>query len=477
MSFASAPAQTKTAAAAGTVATARDTDCLACHGDQGPALEASVHGRAGVGCVDCHADLKAVKDFPHADKLVSVNCAACHGRETRMYTAGIHGGTAAARSGPPVTCKDCHGTHGVLGASDPASPTSPANLPLTCGRCHLGATAHFAEGRVHSLPERAVGVAGRAPLVVRSVYGVVIAAIVGAFLLFIAADLFVRAVRRRAARGRVCGPDVPGDEELSIRLSLAERVQHGLLILTLFTLMATGLPLFLSGFKPLAWLLPGGQGSGFRGVLHRVAAVVLVLNLVWSAATTIFTARGRASFQAMVPRARDFRDAFEQLFHNLGVTRLLCRLGFGRKLFARHPSWLFEAAPLYDRYNFVEKFEYWAVGWGSAVMITSGFFMWQVDLSLRLFPLWVHNIFIVVHSYEALLAFLAVIIWHMYNVHFNPEDFPMSMTWLDGKITGRELRTLHPLEYERMMNERKKAAAEERRKDEERRRSPGTGAL
>jgi len=270
---------------------------------------------------------------------------------------------------------------------------------------------------------------------------------------------------------------LPRDDETFMRMNLAERVQHFLLIGTFFTLMATGLPLFFYGFKFFNWLLPSGRAFAVRGVLHRGAAIVLILNLAWHAGYTVFTRRGRENFRAMVPRGKDFRDAFEQLLYNLGITRLLNRVGAGRNFFTRHPYWLFLEPPRYDRYNFVEKFEYWAVGWGSAVMITSGFFMWRVDLSLRLFPLWVHNIFIVVHSYEALLAFLAVIIWHMYNVHFNPEDFPMSMTWLDGKITGRELRTLHPLEYERMMNERKKAAAEERRKDEERRRSPGTGAL
>ncbi len=158
----------------------------------------------------------------------------------------------------------------------------------------------------------------------------------------------------------------------------------------------------------------------------------------------------------MTPRARDFRDAFEQFFYNLGITRLLLRLGIGKRFFARHPYWLFKEAPRYDRYNFVEKFEYWAVGWGAAVMIVSGFFMWKVDLSLRLFPLWVHDIFIIVHSYEAMLAFLAIIIWHMYNVHLNPEVFPMSKVWLNGKITGRELRTLHPLEYERILAERRR---------------------
>jgi len=246
------------------------------------------------------------------------------------------------------------------------------------------------------------------------------------------------------------------DDEVFARMNLAERVQHWFLILTFFTLMATGLPLFFYEFKFFKWVLPSGRAFAVRGVLHRIAAVVLVLNLVWHVFYTVFTARGRANFKAMIPRPRDFRDAFEQFFHNAGLTRLVHRTGLGKKFFARHPYWLFQEAPRYGRYNFVEKFEYWAVGWGSAVMIASGFFMWNVELSLRLFPLWVHNIFIIVHSYEAMLAFLAIIIWHMYNVHLNPEVFPMSKVWLNGKITGHELRTLHPLEYERIVEERRR---------------------
>jgi cytochrome b subunit of formate dehydrogenase len=244
------------------------------------------------------------------------------------------------------------------------------------------------------------------------------------------------------------------DDETFVRMNLAERIQHFLLIATFFTLMATGLPLFFYEFKFFKWVLPTGRAFAVRGVLHRVAAVVLAVNLVWHVFYTVSTRRGRENFKAMIPRFRDVRDAFEQFFHNVGITRFLARLGIGQKFFAAHPYWLFEEAPRYDRYNFVEKFEYWAVGWGSAVMIASGFFMWNVELSLRMFPLWVHNIFIIVHSYEALLAFLAIIIWHMYNVHLNPEVFPMSKVWLNGKITGHELRTLHPLEYERILSER-----------------------
>jgi cytochrome b subunit of formate dehydrogenase len=253
--------------------------------------------------------------------------------------------------------------------------------------------------------------------------------------------------------------DLVRDDEIFVRMNLAERVQHWLLILTFLTLTATGLPLFFYEFKFFKWLLPTARAFAVRGVLHRVAAVLLAGTLAWHVAYTVFTPRGWANFKALIPRFRDFRDAFEQFFHNVGVTRFLERRGIGRKFFDAHPYWLFKDAPRYDRYNFVEKFEYWAVGWGSAVMIASGFFMWQVELSLRFFPLWVHNIFIIVHSYEALLAFLAIIIWHMYNVHLNPEVFPMSKVWLNGKITGHELRTLHPLEYERIVAERRRDLA------------------
>ena len=87
-------------------------------------------------------------------------------------------------------------------------------------------------------------------------------------------------------------------------------------------------------------------------------------------------------------------------------------------------------------------------------MIVTGFFLWANNLAFRIFPMWIYDIFKIVHSYEAILAFLAIIVWHLYNVHLNPEVFPMSRVWLDGKISGHELRTLHPLEYEEMVKKR-----------------------
>ena len=240
-------------------------------------------------------------------------------------------------------------------------------------------------------------------------------------------------------------------------MSRSERIQHLFLIVTFILLVVTGMPLILKKIG-----LIGGDFSlerlfHIRGLIHRGAAVWFILTIVWYHGYAIFTRRGRANFKALIPRWSDARDAVSQIGYNLGLSRTLHKKGIFSGFFDRHPFWLFREAPAYDRYNFIEKFEYWSVVWGSFVMILSGFFMWKEELSLSLFPLWVHDIFIVVHGYEAILAFLAVILWHMYNVHLSSEVFPMSRIWLDGKITGRELRILHPVEYRRILAERMNA--------------------
>ncbi len=245
------------------------------------------------------------------------------------------------------------------------------------------------------------------------------------------------------------------DDEVFLRMNLPERLQHILLIVSFLLLILTGLPLVFHQLPILKSIFASPQSFYVRGILHRVAAVILIVDIVWHIIYSVFTGRGRDNFKELMPRWKDARDALQQFGYNLGLTRFLHKRGVARRFFERRPFWLFESPPRYGRYNFIEKFEYLSVAWGSLIMIVSGFFMWNVELSLRLFPLWIHDIFIIVHGYEAILAFLAIIIWHMYNVHLNPEVFPMSKIWLNGKITGHELRTLHPLEYEKIEEERR----------------------
>ena len=266
----------------------------------------------------------------------------------------------------------------------------------------------------------------------------------------------VKGEKASASKAIIGNPPYIRDDEVFIRMNLAERIQHIVLIITFFILIVTGLPLVFYEFKFLKPIFSLEKSFYIRGIIHRVTAVGLILNVIWHVCYMIFTKRGRNNLKELLPRLKDFKDAFELFWHNVGLMRSVYRRGFLKKFFKSHPYWLFKRAPEFGRYSFIEKFEYWTLVSGSAVMIISGFFMSNVEFSLSLFPLWLHDIFIIVHRYEALLAFLAIIIWHMYNVHLNPEAFPMSKVWLNGKITGKELRTLHPLEYRKILEERKR---------------------
>ena len=138
------------AAAASTLSQASNDDCLTCHSDSSlkssagkplfvdqDKFKASVHGQAEIACVDCHADLKKVKDFPHPEKLQPVNCAACHEKDAAQVKASIHGQPQEGQNPITVTCRDCHGTHEIRGKDDPESLIFPINLPTTCETCHL----------------------------------------------------------------------------------------------------------------------------------------------------------------------------------------------------------------------------------------------------------------------------------------------------------------------------------------------------
>jgi hypothetical protein len=47
-----------------------------------------------------------------------------------------------------------------------------------------------------------------------------------------------------------------------------------------------------------------------------------------------------------------------------------------------------------------------------------------------------------------MLATLFLLVIHMYHVHFNPEKFPLSLTWLHGRISREEMEKYHPVELE-----------------------------
>jgi cytochrome b subunit of formate dehydrogenase len=227
----------------------------------------------------------------------------------------------------------------------------------------------------------------------------------------------------------------PVKEEEFLRLGINIRIQHMFLFTSVIILIVTGLPL---RFAELRWsetvirFLGGIENSR---LIHRIGASGLMGVAAYHFLYTLFSRQGRRDFFLLLPRPKDALDVFTMIKHFLGKS---------------------EERPKFGRFSYIEKFDYWAVYWGCVIMIGSGLLLWFQDFSLRFLPKFGLDITKEAHRDEALLATLAIIIWHFYNVHLNPDKFPGSLTWLTGKIPKHEIMEEHPLEYEEIMDARAK---------------------
>lgn len=219
-------------------------------------------------------------------------------------------------------------------------------------------------------------------------------------------------------------------ERYFVRLTVNQRAQHIILMISFFGLVLTGLPVRYAFWPISSFIVHLLGGFEMRALLHRVAAIILIVVTTYHLVYSFVTPRGRSELIAMIPKVKDGFDALNMILFYLGFK---------------------SEKPQFDRFNFIEKFEYLALGWGTVVMVGTGLMLWFEDQAMTFLPKWALDVAKIIHSYEALLAFLAIIIWHFYHVHFNPEVFPMSKVWLTGMISEHDLRENHPLEYARIM--------------------------
>lgn len=222
-------------------------------------------------------------------------------------------------------------------------------------------------------------------------------------------------------------------EEYFERMPVSYLKQHTLLIITFTTLFLTGLPLLAPKFILFKWTFANPNVIEVRAFIHRAAGLVFVLSCVYHVFFLIFNKQGRKDFILMLPTPKDATDAAGQVMYNLGLRK-------------EHPK--------YGRFNWIEKFEYLALIWGSIVMIVTGVILWFNNSLLAIFPKVAFDISTIVHACEAVLAGLAVLIWHMYTVHLHADVFPMNRTFIDGKISKKLLKSHHYLEYVEIMKER-----------------------
>ena len=110
------------------------------------------------------------------------------------------------------------------------------------------------------------------------------------------------------------------------------------------------------------------------------------------------------------------------------------------------------ARPQYGRWTYWEKFDYFAVFWGVAVIGLTGLLLWFPTLFTRVIPGWLLNVATIIHSDEALLAVGFIFTVHFFNTHFRPEKFPMDTVIFTGLVPIEQLKIDRPREYEMLVN-------------------------
>jgi len=426
--------------------------CGACHPREREEFEQSIHGKAltaGIRfaptCIDCHGEhgIEAPSERTSSvnrQQVARSTCPRCHDDERIMTRFGIetmrqasymdsyHGLASAAGSEVVASCTSCHGTHLILPHLDPASSTHVSNLPQTCGQCHANANPNFAVGAVHIMPtnpgQKALGL-------VRLAYLVLIVGVVGGMVFHNTIMMGRHALRKFKQE--------LGGEGTYRRFSTGLTIGHMVLTIAFIALAVSG---FALRYPETWWaraIFPGEAGLAARGVVHRIAAVVLVGIAVSNAIYLLLTGGGRRELGALWFRIKDLKDVFMNMGYAFGLVK---------------------REPRFDRYSYIEKFEYWGMWWGTLLMIVTGFCMWFANTFLDLLPKIALDVVALVHFYEAWLAVLTIIIWHLYYMIFDPHTYPMNWSWITGHITDEDFKARHPLEYERVVREREEGRGE-----------------
>jgi formate dehydrogenase gamma subunit len=408
--------------------------CGQCHEQEAKDVMESVHGKAVAAgrrdaptCTDCHSEhkIEALRGSSSL-KISQEICSKCHASErlntkynlpadrVKTFFASYHGLAVQYGSTRAANCGSCHGFHLVLPSTDPRSSIYKDNLMATCGKCHNGARANFAQSKVHVDIDAARGDAQLSERInwwVRRIYLTLIFVVIG---LMAAHNALIFGRKAAALNHRT--------DRTLVRMDLSQRQQHFVLAASFIVLAWTGFALkFPDSF--VAHSL--GSYEPFRRWSHRIAGVVLLLAGAYHVGYVLACREGRRLLKDMMPGPKDVQDAAANV-------RRLAGLG-GVK-------------PKFGRFGYAEKMEYWAVVWGIVIMGATGLMIWFQIPVTRFLPRWAVDVATTIHYYEAILACLAILVWHLYHVIFDPDVYPLNRAVLDGRVSREWLEEEHPLD-------------------------------
>ena len=376
--------------------------CTHCHGEHGilspddPGSPVSPARIAEVTCNPCHESAVLNEKYGLRPGRLATFIDSYHGLKTKAGDTHV------------ANCASCHGVHRILPSTDPTSTIHPDNLQHTCGECHPGISSALAANPIHGVSsESQTSVAD----IVEKVYIIAIIVIIGLMVVHWLIDLGrqIKLMMRRKPQVR--------------RMRPHEVLQHTLVMITFVALVISGFALRFSDGWVARFFFGWEGGFEVRGLSHRIAAILFSLTAVWHAIFLFSVKRGRAFVHDMWPQRRDFTDFLQRILYNLGLRK---------------------TTPRFPRFSYIEKAEYWALVWGTAIMILTGLLLWFDNWFVRILPKEALDVALVIHYWEAWLATLAIAVWHLYSTVFSPHVYPMNPSWLTGTMPEEMYRHEHP---------------------------------
>lgn len=421
-----------------------------CHEDQFDTFGDSIHGKAlsekkdpkAALCFDCHTAHGVANTSGEPFKLaVTAQCGNCHEDNYKSYKSTYHGKISTLGYTNVAKCFDCHGSHGILAVKDKDSKVHPDNRMETCKNCHDGKKAGLAPvGFATFQPHAVTNNFARYPQVWIG-WQMMVGLLVGTFGFFWlhTAMWFYRELKERKAgtpRQQVLAEALPPELRGKHwrRFSPLWRLGHILFALSLMILTLTGMPMFYPDAAWAPWVMKALGGPKVAGTIHRINAVVFAGVFFWHLfymGMNIW--KKRKTFRwfgpdSMIPNLQDLQDIIAMFKWFVGKA----------------------PRPVFDRWTYWEKFDYWAPFWGVTIIGVSGLMMWLPHLTGSYLPGWVFNVAAIFHGEEAFLAVVFLFTVHFFNNHFRPDKFPVEIVMFTGTMSLEHLIREHPLEYQRM---------------------------
>jgi formate dehydrogenase gamma subunit len=210
------------------------------------------------------------------------------------------------------------------------------------------------------------------------------------------------------------------------RFTLSQRWEHLLLIASFTVLLLTGLP---QAYRSTSWsqilLSTPEQVTRFQ-FIHHVAAMVLILEVVYHLARNLNLLVRRRLSPAVFLSWQDVRDAGQML---------------------KYLFFLSKTKPAFGKYNFEQKITYWFLFVGFGILIGTGLILWFPGFFTRFLPGGIIPAAKLAHSTEAVIAGIFVLIWHFYHVHVER----LNMSIFTGHLIESDLKEFHGREYARLV--------------------------